>query len=287
MSLELFKPTLWSQRFINNMDKALVFRQVADTSYSGEIQAGQVLKINEIGDISVSDYSDTGGVTFQDIDDAQRELVIDQKKYFAFKVNDVDAAQMNVSVMDGAMQKAAFSVGDTIDQHIAGKYGEAGITNATNLGSSTAGLDLYASDMPDLITYMTRYLKENNVIGRPWCIAPPWFMQLLRYAQITRVNDTNAPSFDTPNSPALDGMVSGMGFDFYESNNVSNDGTDYRIMFGARDAIAFAGQVDRIEALRRESYFQDAVKGLYIYGSKVVRPDHLGVVYAQISGLTS
>lgn len=283
MSLELFKPTLWSRRFINNMDKALVFRQVVDTSYEGEIQAGQVLKINEIGDISVSDYSDTGGVTFQDIDDAQRELVIDQKKYFAFKVNDVDAAQMNVSVMDGAMQKAAFAVADTIDQHIAAKYDEAGITNATNLGSSATGLNLYANDMPDLITYMHRYLKENNVMGRPWCVAPPWFMQLLQYAQIT--NGTN--TFDTPNSPALSGAVTGMGFDWYESNNVSNDGTDYRIMFGARDAIAFAGQVSNMEALRREDYFQDAVKGLYIYGSKVVRPDHLGVVYAQISGLTS
>lgn len=283
MSLELFKPTLWSRRFIVNTDKALVFRQVVDTSYEGEIQAGQVLKINEIGDVDVSSYSSSGGVTWQDMDDAQRELVIDQKKYFAFAVDDVDAAQMNVSVMDGAMQKAAFSVADEVDQFIAGKYDEAGITNETNLGSSSSGLNLYANDMPDLITYMHRYLKENNVMGRPWCVAPPWFMQLLRYAQIT--NGTN--TFDTPNSPALGGAITGMGFDFFESNNVDNDGTDYRIMFGARDAIAYAGQLSKIEAVRREDYFADGVKGLYIYGAKVVRPDHLGVVHAQFSGLTT
>jgi hypothetical protein len=283
MSLELFKPTLWSRRFIVNTDKALVARQVVDTSYQGEIQAGQVLKINEIGDVDVSSYSSTGGVTWQDIDDAQRELVIDQKQYFAFAVDDVDAAQMNVSVMDGAMQKAAFSVADTIDQHILGLYGEAGVTNATNLGSSATILDLYANMMPDLITYMSRYLKESNAVGRPWCIAPPWFMQLLRYASITK----GANTFDTPNSEALSGAVPGMGFDFYESNNVSNDGTDYRIMFGTRDAIAYAGQLSKIEAIRREDYFKDGVKGLYIYGSKVVRPDHLGVVYAQFSGLTT
>jgi hypothetical protein len=285
MALELFKPTLWSRRFIVNTDKALVFKQVVDTSYEGEIQAGQVLKINEIGDIDISSYSATGGVTWQDVDDAQRELVIDQKKSFAFAIDDVDQAQMNVRVMDGAMQKAAFAMADTIDQHLADKYTEAGITNASNLGSASAGLNLYANDMPDLITYMHRYLKENNAMGRPWCVAPPWFMQLLRYAQIT--NGTN--TFDTPNSPALEGMASGMGFDFYESNNVAVDSTnsEYAIMFGTSDAIAYAGQVDRIEAIRREDYFADGVRGLYIYGSKVVRPDHLGVVYANFTGLTS
>lgn len=284
MALELFKPTLWSRRFIVNTDKALVFRQVVDTTYQGEIQAGQVLKINEVGDIDISNYTSTG-LNWQDVDDAQRELVIDQKKYFAFNIDDADQAQMNVSVMDGAMQKAAFAMADTIDQHVAGKYGEAGITNATNLGSAAAGLDLYANDMPDLITYMHRYLKENNAMGRPWCVAPPWFMQLLRYAQIT--NGTN--TFDTPNSPALEGMGSGMGFDFYESNNVAVDDTnsEYAIMFGTRDAIAYAGQVDKIEAIRREDYFRDGIKGLYIYGSKVVRPDHLGVIYANFTGLTS
>lgn len=288
MALEQFKPQLWSRRFIVNTDKALVFKQVVDTSYEGEIQFGQVLKINEIGDIDVSSYSSTGGVTWQDIDDAQRELVINQKKYFAFAVDDADAAQMNVSVMDGAMQKAAFAVADEVDQFIAGKYGEAGITDATNLGSSGTGLNLYATDMPDLVTYMMRYLKENNATGVPWCVAPPWFMQLLRYAQITNSFDTNAVRFNSPNAPGLVGDgVHGMGFNWYESNNVSNDGTDYRIMFGTSDALAFAGQLSKIEGTRREDYFADGVKGLYIYGAKVVRPDHLGVVHAQISGLSS
>jgi hypothetical protein len=77
-----------------------------------------------------------------------------------------------------------------------------------------------------------------------------------------------------------------MGFDFYESNNVSNDGTDYRIMFGTSDAIGFTTQLEEVEAVRLENYFSDGVKGLSIYGGKVIRPDHLGVVYAQFSGLT-
>jgi len=285
MALSQFKPTLWSRRFIVNTDKALVARQIVDTSYQGEIQSGQVLKINEIGDIDVSSYNSTGGVTWQDLADAQKELVIDQKKYFAFAVDDVDAAQMNVSVMDGAMQKAAFSVADEIDQHILGQYTEAGITNSTNLGDSSTGLDLSATDMADLLTYMMRYLKEESAIGRPWAVVPPWFMQLLLHS--TAVYGSGR--LDAPNSPALNGgPVPAMGFDFYESNNVQVDSTnsEYAIMFGTRDAIAYAGQLSKIEAVRREDYFSDGMRGLYIYGSKVVRPDHLGVVYANFNSTT-
>lgn len=283
MSFELFKPTLWSTRYINNTDKRLVFNQVVDTSW--DIVGGKAMKINEIGDVSISDYTSTG-VTFQDIPDAQKEFPIDQKKDFAFQIKDVDKAQMNVGLMDASMKKAAFAMGDTIDQFIAGKYTEAGITNASNLGSSTTGLNLYANMMPDLITYMQRYLKEANAHERPWCVAPPWFMQLIGYGMYTY----GTSQFDTPgavNDAPLSGAFPFMGFDFYESNNVSNDGTDYRIMFGTRDAIGFKMQLEEIEAVRLENYFSDGIKGLSMYGAKVIRPDHLGVVHAQFSGLTT
>lgn len=285
MALDQFKPQLWSRRFIVNVDKALVFKNVVDTTYEGEIQYGNVLKINEIGDITVSDYG-SADISYQDIDDAQRELVIDQRKYFAYNIDDVDAAQSNVSVMDGAMRKAAHAVGNTIDTFIAGKYTEAGIKDATNLGTSpTSGLSLYASSMPGLLTHMMRKLKEANAIGQPWCVAPPWFMQLLRFAQITTTGNT---SFDSPNAPGLTSdAVYGMGFNFYESNNVVVTSTYSNIMFGTSDAIAYAGQVSKIEGLRLEKRFADAMRGLYVYGAKVVRPDHLGVVHAKYQALTS
>lgn len=287
MALDQFKPTLWSRQFIVNTEKALVFKNVVNTNYQGEIAYGNILKINEIGDVDVSDYSASTGVTWQDIDDAQKSLVIDQKKYFAFAVDDVDAAQMNVSVMSGAMQKSAFAVSDTIDAYIAAMYSQAGITNATNLGSAASGLNLYSNDMPALVTYMHRYLDEANVPkqGR-WCVAPPWMMQLLRYASIVQ----GTGFLNDPNGQAISGLgLPGMGFTWYESNNVQIDSTnsEYAIMFGVPDALSYAGQLDKIEAVRREDYFADGMRGLYIYGAKAVRPDHLGVVYANMSGLTS
>jgi len=289
MALDQFKPILWSRRFIVNVDEALVFKQVVDTSYEGEIRYGTSLKINEIGDITVSDYG-SSDITYQELDDAQKMLVIDQKKYFAFQVDDADAVQMNVSVMNGAMQKSAFAVQKVIDSFIAGKYTEAGITNASNLGSKTTGLNLYAKMMPDLVTYMHRYLDEASApeAGR-WCVAPPWFMQLLKYSLIV-TGATMLKSFDDPNAIQRYPGMPGMGFTWYQSNNVAIDttNTEYAIMFGTRDAIAYAGQIEgNIEGRRLEKRFADGMRGLYVYGSKVVRPDHLGVIYANFTALTT
>jgi hypothetical protein len=287
MALDQFKPTLWSRRFIVNTDKALVFKNVVNTNYQGEIAYGNQLKINEIGDITVSDYVASTGLTWQDVDDAQKILTIDQKKSFSFAVDDVDAVQMNVSIMDGAMAKAAHSMADTIDQYIANLYSQAGVTNATNLGSAAAGLNLYSNDMPSLITYMHRYLDESNVPkqGR-WVVVPPWMMQLLRYASIVQ----GTGFLNDPNGTALAGLgLPGMGFVWYESNNVVVDSTnsEYAIMFGSPDALTYAGQLEKIEAIRREDYFSDGMRGLFVYGAKAVRPDHLGCVYANMSGITS
>jgi hypothetical protein len=286
MAFEHFKPTLWSTRFIVNTDKALVAKNVVDMSWT--IVGGKALKINEIGDVTITDYGSTG-ISIQDIPDAQKEFPVDQQSYFAFKIQDVDAAQMNVNVMNGAMDKAAHAMADTIDQYILGKYGEAGITNATNLGSAASGLNLYANLMPDLITYMLRYLKESNAPGPYWCIAPPWFMQLIGYGMITYGN----AQFDAPNSVGASAPTAPafpfMGINFWESNNVAIDTTnsEYAIMFGSFDAIGYTSQIEKVEAFRRENYFDDAVKGLTTYGAKVVRPDHLGVAYANFTGLTT
>ena len=287
MGFELFKPTLWSSRYIVNTEKALVAKQVVDSSWV--INGAEAMKINEIGDVTITAYGSTG-IAVQEVADAQKTFPVDQKSYFAFKVQDVDAAQMNVSVMNACMQKAAFAMANTIDTYILTKADQAGIKNTTNLGASTAGLNLYANLMPDLLTYMMRYLKEGNAPGPYWCVAPPWFMQLIGYGLITY----GSSQFDAPNTVGAAAVTAPafpfMGINFYESNNVYTDtstSSEIAIMFGSYDAIGYAGQLTTIEPFRRENYFDDAVKGLFTYGAKVIRPDHLGVVYANFTGLTT
>lgn len=292
MALEGFRPTLWSRNLIVNVDKSLVFKNVVNTDYQGEITGyGNVVKINEIGDVDVNDYTEGTDISIQTLTDAQKELVIDQKKYFAFSIDEVLKAQSNVTIMEKAMMKAGFNVADTIDQFIAAKYTEAGVTTA-NMGTSGTSLTIYSvgdgyDQMIGVLTNAHRYLDESNAPtqGR-WMVVPPWFHQYLKFAQIVDNAEGGMKGGDT--SSFGNGFIgSAMGFNMFASNNVSNDGTQYRIMFGTPDAISYAGQVTKIESGRIEKQFGDYVKGLYVYGAKVVRPDHLGVAYLAAGGLST
>jgi len=293
-SLAQFRPTIWSSKLIVDVDEAFVFGNLANRDYQGEITGkGNIVKINEIGSITVNDYSENTDITIQTLTGAQKELVIDQAKYFAFNVDDVLAAQANVNVMSAAMQKAAHAIADTVDAHIAGKYTEAGLVTS-GIGTSATDLDVYAvhltaaTSLLGVFTNMNRYANEGNMPtqGR-WFAVPPWLASYITFAGMVDNWSKGGTKYGDPVSKGTGYVGSLMGWDIYSSNNVSNDGTTYRCMFGTPDALSFAGQVTKVEAGRVEKQFGDMVKGLYVYGSKVVRPDHLGVAYLAAGGLST
>ena len=293
-ALAQFRPTIWASKLIVDVDEAFVFANLANRDYQGEITGkGNIVKINEIGSITVNDYTENADITIQTLTGAQKELVIDQAKYFAFNVDDVLAAQANVNVMSAAMQKAAHALSDTVDAFIAAKYTEAGVVTS-GMGTSATDLDLYAthltasSSLLGLFTNMTRYANESDMpnSGR-WFAAPPWLASYITFAGMVDDTSKGGAKFGDPISKGTGYIGSLFGWDLYSSNNVSNDGTTYRCMFGTQDAISFAGQVTKIESGRVEKQFGDYVKGLYVYGAKVVRPDHLGVAYLAAGGLST
>lgn len=276
----------------------MVFRSITDNRYQSEISgAGQVVKINEIGDITVNDYSENVDITFETLSDAQKELVIDQKKYFAFTVDDVARAQSNIEVMQGAMSKASFAIRDVVDQFIAGKYDEAGIpTSNVSLGSSGSAQDVHATGdggggddtILGVISNIHQAMDENNVPSEDrWVAWSPVFHAQLKFAGI--VDNLAVGIKELPDGTFGNGFIGNLlGLNMYASNNVSKaSSSEHRIMFGTTDAIAFASQVDRIENVRLEKRFADGVKGLFVYGGKVVRPDNLGVAYLNPVGKIS
>ena len=105
-----FIPSIWSGQILTTLNNAHVFGFVANKNYEGEIKEyGDIVKINQIGEITVSSYSpNSTTITYQQLDDAQKELKIDQMKYFGFIVDDVTNAQTKPKVVEPAMQKAAW-----------------------------------------------------------------------------------------------------------------------------------------------------------------------------------
>lgn len=270
MSVANFIPTIWTRSLLENLNTALVYGQpgVINRDYEGEIRgAGSSVKINSIGRITVFDYArNTDMADPEELTSAQVTLTIDQERAFNFQLDDVDNAQTQPKLRDAAMRESAYALALDMDQYLAG------VATASAGLSATYGADPYES-LVDAFTL----LDENDVPqdGR-FAIVPPFYHGLLR-------KDDRFVSFgtDANRGALLNGTIgTAAGFTILTSNNVPVDGGtgEYGVLFGHPSAWTCAMQVDKVEAYRLEKRFADGVKGLNVYGAKVVRPDCLGTM---------
>ncbi|MGG1654362.1 P22 coat protein - protein 5 domain protein [Paenibacillus sp. NRS-1783] len=276
MSVQHFIPTIWSARLNESLKKNLVYGNVVNTDYEGEIQSqGSTVKINSIGAVTIGNYDKVAGIgNPQELDATQKTLVIDQAKYFNFQVDDVDAAQANVNLLDGGIVEASYGLANVVDQYLAGFYTEVKAENT--IGNDTAPIIPTSSTTYDLLIDLGVMLDENNVPeAERFVVVPAWYYGLLlKDARFTK--DPNI--IRTGYVGDIDGMT------VYKSNNVPNTGgAKYKIIAGHKSAISFAGQVDSVEAFRPEKQFSDAVKGLQVFGAKCIKPEALAVLTANKS----
>lgn len=282
MAIDGFIPTIWSAQLLVSLKKALVYGQsaVVNTNYEGEIaDVGDTVKINAIGPITVRDYTKNGTIVSPDqLTEAQSFLTIDKAKYFNFMVDDIDDVQAKPDVMGQAMEEAAYAMANSTDTIIATAMAADAPEKV-----GTAGSPKTISAATDAYNYLVDLkiaLDEANVpeAGR-FCIIPAWYEgQMLKDDRFTK-------SFLTPVAGAalINGFVARVaGFDLLLSNNSVHNGTgvgttgnNYQILAGHRMATSFADQISKIEAYRPEDRFADAVKGLHVYGTKVIRPEAL------------
>ncbi|URJ58995.1 P22 phage major capsid protein family protein [Paenibacillus polymyxa] len=276
MSVQNFIPTIWSARLNESLKKNLVYGNVVNTDYEGEIKGqGSTVKINSIGAVTIGNYDKVAGIgNPQELDATQKTLVIDQAKYFNFQVDDVDAAQANVNLLDGGIVEASYGLANVVDQYLAGFYTEVKAENT--IGNDTTPIIPTSSTAYDLLIDLGVLLDENNVPETErFVVVPAWYYGLLlKDARFTK--DPNI--IRTGYVGDIDGMT------VYKSNNVPNTGgAKYKIIAGHKSAISFAGQVDSVEAFRPEKQFSDAVKGLQVFGAKCIKPEALAVLTANKS----
>lgn len=278
MALDNFTPEIWSAQLLVNLHNDLVYGSpaVVNRNYQGEISRfGDTVRINAIGGVNVSNYvKDTDfGTARQVLSSAQQTLVIDQAKMFNFEIDDIDEAQNNPAVMGAAMREAAFSLGNVADGFLS-----ALMSGAFVLGGGAAGN--YLGDVSratnantyEALVDLARILDENNAPadGRWVVVNPLVFSELLK--------DDRFVSFGTEaNRAAIRNRVLGTiaSFNVLSSNQVPLDGSDPVVIAGSTMAVTFAEQINSVEAYRPEDRFADAMKGLHLYGAKVVRPELL------------
>lgn len=269
MSISEFIPTLFSTLLNKELEKALVMGSCTNSLYEGEIsKAGDRVKISEISDITINNYTANATLTYENIEDAAQYLTIDQIKSFSFKVDDIIKIQSNAELLKPAMEKAAYTIADTMDQYIAGLYAQAGIV--TNLGTHTIPLEINKANVAKTLVLVARSLDDKNVPrdGR-FIVIPPFMVEDLVNASIVATTSDYKIQEN-----GLVGRYAGL--DIKVSNNLVNTaGTKYKCLAGYNGAIAFAKQAANVEAIRLETTFADGVRGLFLYGAKVVKSDAL------------
>ena len=270
---------IWSAQLLSSLKKNLVFAgpQVVNRNYEGEIRdQGDTVKIISIGRPTIGDYvKGVTTITPEQLTDAERSLTITQAKYFAFELDDIDRAQTGNggALMNEAAVESSYALRDVADRFVAGLY--SGAATANQIGTTSITSSALAVDgINDLMVK----LDEADVPkeGR-YAIVPAWYHGLLVGSDL--FTDLSASG----SSDALrNGTVGRLfGFDILMSNNVEIvTGDDYRVCAGYPGALTYADQIVKTETYRPENSFSDAMKGLHVYGSKLVRPEAVSTLIA-------
>lgn len=264
MAITNFIPTVWSENLYRALDKEYVAVRHCNREFEGDIKAmGDAVKIVGVGNVTVSDYTkNTDMGTPETLSDSVRTLAIDQAKYFNFQIDDIDRAQATPKLMQEAMHLAASALANTADKYVFGLYEEAGSTV-----EGEVDVDTIIEKVIDAVEklYENNVSKSENVVIE----VSPAVAALILKAKVNLTAETK----DVLESGCIGAIC---GCKIYVSNNVVVDDSDYhKCLVRTTRSIAFAEQLSEIEAYRPEQRFADAVKGLHLYGAKVVYPEEM------------
>jgi len=276
VSVATFVPEIWTGKLLTAFDKKLVYADLINRDYEGEISAaGDTVRINSVGDVAIAEYvPGTTEVDPETLDTADQTLVVDQAHYFAFEVDDVDKRQAKAGLVAEATRRAGHNLADIVDQFIVDLY--TGVDADNDIG----GLAITDGDTAySMLLAMRTACNEADIPddGR-WAVLPAWITGLL----LDNSKFVANPALAQTGGNLLNGKIGrAAGFDIYESNNNPLiTGDDYLAWAGIKPAITMAQQINEVEAYRSHKHFADVVRGLLLYGAKLIRPDAIVTVTA-------
>ena len=206
--------------------------------------------------------------------------MIDQQKYFHFYVDSLDRVLQNVDIMDEAMRNAGWRLREEADNFLAGVM-DAAMPAGNTIGSIATPIVPTKDNAYEYLVDLGVKLDESNApINGRFCIIPAWFHgMLLKDDRFVRSGTT------VGDARLANGEVGeAAGFRILKSNNVPNtSGLKYKIIAGHANATAYVEQILDLQGYKPEKRFGDAVKGLHVYGAKVVRPACLACLIANKS----
>lgn len=266
-----FIPEIWSKKLNQMLEKNCVMMQCVNKNWEGEIsQQGDTVKIITPADVTVSTLT-SDNITYTSLAPKSQDLVIDQKKFFAFKIDDVAKVQSNMDIMEAHLVNAKKAIEEVQDSYLLAMHTD--VTESNTVGSESSPITLDKSTIYEHFVKLSLALKNSDAIHtgvRPWVVINPniesYLLQSPEFIKAYNVAD------ETLRDGAI-GRIAGM--DVLVSTNLTDIDNKYYVLAGTNDAITFASQLAKIESLRDKDSFSDLVRGLYLYGAKTVQPKAL------------
>ena len=289
-----FIPEIYSKKVQIALRKAAVAEAVCNTDYMGEISSfGDTVNIIKEPQIAVADYTRGLAVVSTALSDQELVLTIDQAKSFSFKIDDLEKRFSHVNFQAIAADNAAYALRDAMDANILAAI-SAGVTEnvgtSLGMGTTAAPIDIgFATGEIDPLNQMAlaaKNLDEANAPedGRWFVAAPEWYNQLSNSASKLLSVDFNAGQGSIRNGLVASGLL--RGFQMYKSNNLPTNtvasATRPAALFGHMSSTAAASAMNKVETVRDTGTFSDIVRGLMVWGRKVLRPEVVGKIIYKI-----
>ena len=287
-----FIPEIWSSKLVEKFYDATVLAAISNTDYEGEIKnQGDKVKIRTKPSITIRTYDSGQALQLERPSSNVIELLIDKGYYWNTVIDDVMETQMDINAVSLWSSDATEQMKITVDTYVLGTI-SAGIAAANkgatagrisgniNLGVAGTPIVLTTANVIDYIVYLGQVLDEQNVpeSGR-WIVIPAWMASLIKRSDLKDAALTGDSV--TPLRNGKLGMID--RFTVYQSNllpYVSGD-TAHRIFAGVRSGLTFAAQISKVESMRSELTFGQIMRGLHIFGSKMVDGTMVAELYAK------
>lgn len=277
MSVQHFIQTIWSKKIQDDLEEKCKLVQDCTREYEGDCQYAQTVKILAVGDPTIGNYTGAD-ITIEEMSDSSQDLVIDVQKYFAFEVKDVDKAQSVPGLPEKYQQKSVNALALAREKHI----GALVAGKAQTTANEVAGNDTYKEGAKNTVTATAKTkgaiktalddaivtLREKNFDDSGVIELDPRSYKTFKDELI---------ELKTANDEMIRrGVVAEYdGFQVKSTNNVYRDSAHVYCIVRSKNAIAFAGQINEVEAGRMEKRFSDYVRGLDTYGAKIIAQDEL------------
>jgi len=288
-----FIPEIWSRKLQVKFYDATVLTAISNTDYEGEIKnQGDKVKIRTIPSIVINAYSSGETLINQRPTSANVELLIDKGQYWSTIVDDVQEHQADIDLMNMWSNDASEQLKIVVDTDVlsainadvdsTNKGATAGRLSANvNLGVTGTPVGLTKANIIDSIIDLGQVLDENNIPETDrYLVIPVWASALLKKSDLKEASLTG-DNVSVMRNGRL-GMID--RFTLYSSNllpSVTDGSNKCTTMYaGHKAGLTFASQIVKTETLRAESTFGDIMRGLKVYGYKVIKPTAIASLYA-------